>query len=55
MTSALALLQRIERNARAGRGLRLCPEETDLLRAVLELSEASVQAQALDADAEQAQ
>lgn len=49
MTSALALLRRIDRAAASGRGLRLAPEEADLLRAVLELSEAHAQARALDA------
>ena len=52
MTSATALIRRINRAAAAGRGLRLTPEEADLLRAVLELSEAHAQAHALDADAE---
>lgn len=50
MTTALALLRRIERNARNGRGVRLSSEETDLLRAVLELSESHSQAEALDGD-----
>ena len=49
MISATALIRRINRAAAAGRGLRFTPEEADLLRAVLELSEA--QAHALDADA----
>ena len=53
MTSAMALLKRINRNASAGRGLRLTLEETDILRAVLELSEACGQAHALDRDAGQ--
>ena len=50
MTTALALLQRMERNARVGRGLRLSPEEIDLLRAIIELSEAHAQAHAVDQD-----
>lgn len=52
MTSAAALIRRIDSAAAAGRGLRLAPGETDLLRAILELSEAHLQADALDADAE---
>ena len=52
MDNALALLRRIDSNARRRRGLRLSPEETDLLRTVLELSERHAQAQTLDADAE---
>ena len=52
MASALAILRRIDSNAQRGRGLRLSPEETDLLRTVLELSESHTQAQALDADAD---
>ena len=52
MISAFALLQGIEHNARTGRGLRLTPEETDHLRAVLELCEAHSHAQALDGDDE---
>ena len=51
MTSAVALSRRIERAANSGRSLRLTPGEADLLRAVHELSEAHVQAHALDADA----
>lgn len=51
MTSASTLIRRIERAAAAGRGLRFTPDEADLLRAVLELSEANAQAQALDQDA----
>ena len=52
MTSATAIIRRINRAAAAGRGLRFTPEEADLLRAVLELSEADAQAHALDADAQ---
>ena len=52
MTSATALIRRINRAAAAGRGLRFTPEEADLLRGVLELSEADAQAHALDADGE---
>ena len=48
MISATALIRRMNRAAAAGRGLRFTPEETDLLRAVLELSQAH--AHALDAD-----
>ena len=51
MTGAASLLQRINRAAGAGRGLRLTPDETDTLRAVLELSETHAQAHALDDDA----
>ena len=51
MISATALIRRINRAAAAGRGLGFTPEEADLLRAVLELSEAHAQAHALDADA----
>lgn len=51
MTSATALMRRIERAASAGRGLRFTPDEADMLRAVLELSEADAQAHALDTDA----
>ena len=51
MISATALIRRINRAAAAGRGLQFTPEEADLLRAVLELSEAHTQAHALDADA----
>ena len=49
MISATALIRRIDQAAAAGRGLRFTPEEADLLRAVLELSEAH--AQVLDAEA----
>ena len=49
MTSATAIIRRINRAAAAGRGLRFTPEEADLLRAVLELSEAH--AQVLDHEA----
>ena len=52
MTSATAIIRRINRAAAAGRGLRFTPEKADLLRAVLELSEAHAQAHALDADAQ---
>ncbi len=55
MTGAATLLQRINRAARTGRGLRLTPDETDTLRAVLELSEAHAQAHALDDDARDAE
>ena len=51
MTSATTLIRRINRAAAAGQGLRFAPEKADLLRAVLELSEAHAQAHALDADA----
>ena len=51
MTTATAHIRRINRAAARGRGLRITPEQTDLLRAVLELSEADAQAHALDADA----
>ena len=51
MISATALIRRIDQAAAAGRGLRFTPEEADLLRAVLELSEAHAQAHALDAEA----
>ena len=51
MISATALIRRINRAAADGRGLRFTPEEADLLRAVLELSEAHAQAHALDGDA----
>ena len=51
MNSATALIHRINQAAAAGRGLRFTPEEADLLRAILELSEAHAQAHALDADA----
>ena len=40
MPSATALIRRIIRAAAAGRGLQFTAEEADLLRAVLELSEA---------------
>ena len=52
MTSATALIRRINRAEAAGRGLRFTPDEADLLCAVLELSEAHTQAHALDADAQ---
>ena len=51
MTRAASLLQRINRAAGAGPGLRLTPDETDTRRAVLELSEAHAQAHAVDDDA----
>lgn len=51
MTSATALISRINRAAGAGRGVRFTPDEADRLRAVLELSEAYAQAHALDTDA----
>ena len=51
MTFATTLLRRIEIAASAGRGVRLTPDETDTLRAILELSEAHSQAHALDKDA----
>lgn len=51
MTSATAIIRRIGQAAASRRGLRLTPEQADLLRAVLELSGAHAQAHALDADA----
>lgn len=52
MTSATALIRPIRRAAAAGQDLRFTPDEADLLRAVLELSEADAHAQAhaLDED-----
>ena len=52
MTHPFDLLDRIERAARRGRGVRLNVGETALLRLILELSDAATQAHFLAPDVE---
>ena len=52
MTDPFEPLQRIERAARRGRGVRLDAGETALLHRILELSDGATQAHLLAADVE---
>ena len=52
MTDPFDLLERIERAARRGRGVRLDAGEAALLYRILELSDAATQAHFLAADAD---
>ena len=55
MTHPFDLLERIERAARRGRGVRLDAGETVLLRRILDLSDAATQAHFLAPDVERAE
>jgi len=54
LTDPFKLMERIEKAAGDGRGVRLSWEEADMLRCLLELSDAAAQAHFLAADAKDA-